>query len=162
MAKIDKVLEQAKAHFEPGEEAISTVLGAYETKIMGRDSVRNGIFVATNKRLVFFAKKLTGFDLEIFPYKNISSIEMGKNLMGHHISFFTSGNKASMKWISVGNVQKFVKAVKGMIASAASSSDKQASTAPMDLLEKLGKLREAGVVTEKEFELKKAEILARL
>ena len=32
----------------------------------------------------------------------------------------------------------------------------------MDLLEKLGKLREAGVVTEKEFELKKAEILARL
>ena len=67
-----------------------------------------------------------------------------------------------MKWISVGNVQKFVKAVKGMIASAASSSDKQASTAPMDLLEKLGKLREAGVVTEKEFELKKAEILARL
>ena len=56
--------------------AQDAVLGAYETKIMGRDSVRNGIFVATNKRLVFFAKKLTGFDLEIFPYKNISSIEM--------------------------------------------------------------------------------------
>ena len=88
MAKIDKLLKKAEAHFETGEKTISAVLGAYETKgLLGSDSVRNGIMIATNKRLIFFAKKLTGFDLEVFPYKNISSFEMGKNLMGNHVSF---------------------------------------------------------------------------
>ena len=91
MAKIDRLLERAKEHFDEGEQPLQTVLGAYETKVMGSDSVRNGIFIATDQRLLFYAKKLTGFDLEAFPYANISSMEMGKNLMGHYISFFASG-----------------------------------------------------------------------
>ena len=62
--------------------------------------------IATNKRLIFFAKKLTGFDLEVFPYKNISSFEMGKNLMGHHVSFFASGNKAQSEMDSWGQLSR--------------------------------------------------------
>ena len=163
MAKIDKLLKKAEAHFETGEKMISAVLGAYETKVLGADSVRNGIMIATNKRLIFFAKKLTGFDLEVFPYGNISSFEMGKNLMGHHISFFASGNKAKMKWIKGGNVQEFVETVKGSMATPAPpSTPQQASNDPMEQLEKLGKLRDSGVVTKEEFESKKAEILSRL
>ena len=62
MAKIDKLLKQAKEHLDEGEQPLQTVLGAYETKIMGGDSVRNGIFIATDQRLLFYAKKLTGYD----------------------------------------------------------------------------------------------------
>ena len=91
-------------HLDADEEILASIMGAYETEIMGNDSVRNGVFLATNRRLVFFAKKLTGFDFESFPYDKISSLEAGKNLMGKKVTFFASGNKAAMKWINDGDV----------------------------------------------------------
>ena len=95
--KIDKLIQLSREHLDDEENAIEVVMGAYETEWLGIDSVRTGIFIATDTRLVFFAKKIFGFELESFPYSNISSIEMGKGLMGHSISFFGSGNKVSMK-----------------------------------------------------------------
>ena len=130
---------------------------------MGADSVRKGIFIATNQRLLFYAKKLLGYDFEALPYANISSMEMGKNLMGHYISFFVSGNSCKMKWIE-GDVRAFVDTVKTQMAatksSAASSSEQP--TDPVDQLERLGKLHAAGVLTDEKFSAKKSEILARL
>ena len=79
-ARFGKLLERAKEHFSEGEQPLQTVRGVYETKIMGADSVRKGIFIATNQRLLFYAKKLLGYDFEALPYANISSMEMGKNL----------------------------------------------------------------------------------
>ena len=76
-------------------------MSKYETKIMGSDSVRKGILAATDRRMVFFAKKVGGYDLESFPYGNISSLEQGKNMMGGLLKFFASGNTVSMKWIDV-------------------------------------------------------------
>ena len=164
MAKIDKLLTRAKEHLDQGEQPLETVFGAYETKIMGGDSVRNGIFIATNQRLLFYAKKLTGYDFESFPYSSISSMEMGKNLMGHYISFFASGNSCKMKWIKVGDVGAFVDTVKAQMAAATSGSigSSQQPTDLVDQLERLGKLYAAGVLTDEEFSAKKAEILARL
>lgn len=167
MAKIDKLLEHAKDHFAPGEEALASVLGAYESKLMGEDFVvRNGIFIATNQRLLFYAKKLRGFDLESVPYDNISSLEMGKDfLVGHYINFFASGNSTKMKWIKVGDVPAFVEVVKTQMeaskTSAATPTPPPADD-PLSQLERLGKLHKSGVLTETEFESKKAEILARM
>ena len=164
MAKIDRLLERAREYFDEGEQPLQTVLGAYETKIMGADSTRKGIFIATDHRLLFYAKKLTGYAFEAFPYANISSMEMGKNLLGHYISFFASGNSCKMKWISDGDVRAFVGTVKTQM-EAAKSSAAPSSEQPTDLidqLEKLGKLHAAGVLTDEEFSAKKAEILARL
>ena len=164
MAKIDRLLERAREYFDEGEQPLQTVLGAYETKIMGADSARNGIFIATDHRLLFYAKKLTGYDFEAFPYANISSMEMGKNLLGHYISFFASGNSCKVKWIKDGDVRAFVDTVKTQM-EAAKSSAAPSSEQPTDLidqLEKLGKLHTAGVLTDEEFSAKKAEILARL
>ena len=77
MGKADKLLEQAKPHLEPDEVVRAAVMGAYEAKVMGSDSVRNGVLIATDRRVVFYAKKLGGFDLESFPYRNISSFQQG-------------------------------------------------------------------------------------
>ncbi len=165
MAKLDRLLEQAKAHFESGEKALVSVLGAYETKLMGSETVRNGIFVATDRRLLFYAKKFTGFDLEVFPYENISSIEMGKNLMGHHISLFASGNKVEMKWINKGEVQLFLNTVKSRISDvhgAREPASSRETVDPIEQLRKLGELQEAGVITQVEFETKKKEMLERI
>jgi hypothetical protein len=168
MAKIDKLTEQARAHLEPGEEIRAAVQGTYETKIMGSDTVRSGSLIATDRRLVFYAKKLGGYELESFPYGNISSFEQGKNMMGHNITFFASENKIHMKWVKTDNqLAQFTKVVRtAMNGSTTPSSVASIATAAqpdlMEQLRKLGELRAAGVLTEEEFAAKKAELLSRL
>ncbi len=161
MAKIDRLISKAQEHLDPNEKIISVLMGAYEAEIFGSNSVRNGIFIATNQRLVFYAKKLTGYDLEDFPFSNISSIESGKNLMGHTISFYASGNKVKMKWISVGEVPKFMDYVRSNIGKQPSNVIQQNESIP-DQIEKLSKLKDQEILTEEEFQIKKRELLARL
>lgn len=163
MASLEKLKEKAREYLEPEENIIEAVKGSYETKRFGKDSVRDGAFLATNKRVIFYAKKLTGYDLEIFPYSTISSIEMGKGIMGHKIKFFASGNQASMKWIKQGNVQKFVNEVKNRIGK------KEEVVIPPkieldipDQIKKLSDLKEQGILSEEEFETKKKELLTKI
>ncbi len=167
MAKLDKLTEKAKAHLEPGEEILAAVQGTYETKIMGSDSVRTGSLIATDRRLVFYAKKLGGYELESFPYGNISSFEQGKNMMGHNVTFFASGNKVHMKWIKTDKeLALFTETVKAAMNGARSSGAPTpiATNQPdiMEQLKKLGELRDAGVLTPDEFDAKKMELLARM
>jgi hypothetical protein len=108
MAGLEANVKAAREHLNQGEKIISAVFGAYETKIMGNSTVRNGVFLATDQRLVFFGKKMFGYDMEVFPFANISSFEQGKGAMGHKIAFYSSGNKVTMKWINKGDVKKFV------------------------------------------------------
>lgn len=160
MAKIDKLINNAQEHMEAGECIIASVMGAYETKIMNKGTVRNGIFMATDQRLIFYAKKLTGYDLEVFPYSTISSIEMGKNLMGHYIAFFASGNKASMKWINAGDVQFFVQSVKDRIGKKPDNYNGVVDAA--DQIRKFSELKDTGIITEEEFVTKKQELLSKM
>lgn len=172
MAKAEKLLDQARPHLEPDETVRAAVMGAYEAKVMGSDSIRNGVLIATDRRVVFYAKKLGGFDLESFPYGNISSFEHGKSMMGHQVAFHASGNKVNVKWLQPPNeFAAFLDVVKQAmnakhIAPAPPAVPAVASVAPptdvMSLLKQLGELRDAGVVTSEEFEAKKAELLSRI
>lgn len=161
MAGLKKNLKELQPHLSEGEEVLAHVFGAYETKIMGNDSLRNGLMAATNKRLIFFAKKTFGFDMEMFEYSNISSVEASKSMMGHTITFFASGNKASLKWIHEGDVPAFIETVR-----AKSSKPAPASSAPApdvyDQLDKLAALKDKGILNEHEYETKKQALLAKI
>ena len=108
--KAEKLLVRASQHLDDDETPLLSVLGTYETKRLGTDSVRSGILIATNKRVVFYAKKATGYDINFFRYKAISSIDTGKNMMGAYITLVVSGNEAHLKWIS-GDAAGFVETV---------------------------------------------------
>jgi hypothetical protein len=169
VGKLEKLTDKAREHLEPDENVDGAVLGAYEVKIMGQDSVRNGVLLATDHRLFFYAKKVTGYDIESFPYENISSFEQGKNMMGGTISFFASGNKATMKWIKEGDLRLFTEIVRGRMGKSKPAVDRSESdsapSATDDIpaqITKLAALRDAGVLTEAEFADKKAELLSRM
>lgn len=168
MAAVDKLLKRAEEHFDAEESALQAIQGLYETTVGGARTVRRGIFVATSQRLVFYAKRLTGYDIESFPYKSISSMEMGKKFLGHYIEFFASGNSAKMTNI-IGDVAQFVDAVRAQMEAKQSGATEEPpgdphvdKVDPVDQLERLAKLRESGVLTDAEFEEKKKLILARL
>lgn len=161
MAKIDKLIKEATGHLDPNEKIAASVLGAYETKIMGSNTVRNGVFLATDRRVFFYAKKMFGYDSESFPYSSISSFDQSKGLMGKTITFYASGNKVMMKWINVGDVDLFIETVRTAIGSKSSSG--QASTQSGDdsveQIKKLAALRDEGILTEEEFVAKKQKLL---
>jgi len=95
-------------------------------------------------------------------------------MMGHHITFHASGNKVHVKWLQPPNefaqLLDVVKAAMNAKHRTASSSQAEpippGPSSPADhvlaTLQKLGELRDAGVVTPAEFEAEKAELLRRV
>lgn len=162
MAKIDKLLGQAQQHLDQGERIEAAVLGTYETKIMGQDSIRAGILMATDRRLVFYAKKLGGYELESFPYQNISSFEGGKNMMGRYFRFAASGNDVTLKWINAGDIAQFEQLVRSRVGArpqAAAPAPAQPAGSVADELQKLAGLMQQGLISQQEFEAQKARLL---
>lgn len=138
------------------ESVIFSLSGVYETKSLGADTVKNGVLIATENRIVFYAKRLTGYDSESFKYSNISSIDTGKKMLGSSITFYASGNKVSMKWIQEPDYQQFVEYVEDKIGK------KEVVPQANDNLEELKKLKELldmEAITEEEYEAKKKELL---
>ncbi|MGY4689373.1 PH domain-containing protein [Salibacterium sp. K-3] len=157
--KLKKLTEKAKGHLDSDEKVLYKVLGAYETKVMGSESVRNGVLLATNQRLFFFAKKMTGHETESFPYSNISSFESGKGMLGHYMNFFASGNKVSMKWISDGDIDGFIKHIRDTIGKKEAAATTENASSSADELKKIADLRDSGVLTDEEFQEQKQKIL---
>jgi len=103
-----KHLESLSDHLQPNENIISSIFGVYETRRMGNKTIRNGVFALTETRLLFFAKKMFGYDLESFKFDKISSIERSKSAMGHSMTVYTSGNEVHVKWINDGDFVSFM------------------------------------------------------
>lgn len=180
MAKKDKLLGLLPQHLDPNEYVEVAVAGTYEIKMMGSDSVRSGIMAATPRRLVLFAKKLGGFDLDSYPYENISSFEQSKAMMGGSIGFFASGNKVTMNWIQDKDLAAFVELVRGRMGKQphtphppASAPQPTPAPAPppapsanadeiVAQIQQIASLHDAGILTDEEFAAKKAELLRRI
>ena len=156
MAKIDKLTRLAKEHLDTEEEIIAVVQGTFQAEMFGQETLRTGILVTTDRRVVLYCKKVSGYEMEVFLYSNISSIELGKDWMGHRVAFFVSNNKMGMKWIKTGDVQKFIEYVKSRIEKKGQETTPPEPIVDIpDQIKKLAELKDQGILTEEEFELKK-------
>jgi hypothetical protein len=158
---MSRLLKQATAHLAEDEEVLAAVPGVYEGELLGQDIPRNGLLVATDRRLLFYGKRLTGYDIESFPYENLSSFEQGRNLYGGYLHFFASGNRVEVKWIQkrrdLAALVAEVKARMGRRPTAA-----QPSADVPSRLRELAALHEEGLVSDDEFAEKKAQLLRDL
>ena len=112
MANKKKNLELIKNSFlHENEEIAHAIFAAYETKSLGNDTVKNGVLAATEERIIFCAKRLSGYDSEIFHYNKISTFELSKKIMGNIVTFYSSGNKVSIKWINDDELDDFIEYV---------------------------------------------------
>ena len=155
MASYKKNLKLVREHLQSNETILTSVEGVY----VKNEWTRNGIFVATENRVIFFAKKFSGFDLESFPFKNISSYEYGKELLGHKIKFFASGNEVKMKWIQSDNINEFNDFVNSNIGQQNNTQEFMQTESIASQLEKLASLLEKKLISDEEFKNTKAELL---
>jgi Bacterial PH domain/Short C-terminal domain len=141
-----------------------------ENIIRGFYAGGTGILIATNKRLVFIDKGLAKLRVEDFPYDKITSIQYNLGLAGGTLTIFASGNKADIQHVPKDQCKAFGDFVRARITSPTPHASVPASTTEaragdpfggdvLDKLERLGKLKAEGVLTEKEFQAQKRKIL---
>ncbi|WP_313091680.1 PH domain-containing protein [Chryseobacterium flavum] len=149
---------------------------------------REGIIFATPRRVVFIDKKILGGVVRNeFPLYDIISVEHTENLLYSILKINIKGASAEFKLhnksdgrtftnVVNGNiqyperyqqaqhrdVQAFRQDTPGLVQESVYNADKETSQTVFEQLEKLGKLRETGVLTEEEFTEQKKKLLDRL
>jgi len=127
----------------------------------GDKAQHNGALVVTAARVAFYRKGFFGEVLETIPLKSITSIER-KSLLGHRsIRLHTSGDSLEFKTYEKAQEQELVEAIEAGRASSNTPAESASANFAV-MLKQLGELKETGVLTEDEFNTKKAELLSRL
>ncbi len=130
--------------------------------IQGTYNGGQGILVATNRRLVFVDKGiLYGLKVEDFPLDKITTIQYETGLLLAEVKIHTSGNIATIDNVEKAGARKFAESVRNQISQPIGEVLNYEPD-PLAQLEKLGKLKAAGVLTEEEFSQQKKKLLEKI
>lgn len=171
-ALTDSEVNELANILDEDEKVIAIAEGTYEYNNL------KGIVLATQKTVMFIDKSIFGEVFKNkFPFTKIISIQHDTNLMSSGLKVFTSGFIAEFTLYSRSAAKKFYESVEPYLVRPGSQSEtsveqkpqpqqepvkKEAPEIIFDQLEKLGKLREAGILTEEEFAEQKKKLLAKL
>ncbi len=161
MGRVFGALEaSALADFvQPDERVVELAQGIY--------GKHQGMLVLTTQRLFFFDVGLIRAAVEEFDFKAIGSLGFSTKLSGETINISISGRSAEIKQIAHGRGAAFVAAFRRVRSEAATAASAPAQpTAPAldlaDQIRKLSELHSAGILTDDEFNTKKADLLSRM
>jgi hypothetical protein len=125
-----------------------------------------GLVVLTDRRLLFFQEGLMSKTSEDFPIDKVSSVQWSSGMVLGAIVIFASGNKAEIKNVGKDDGKEIVDLIRHRLSApqqpAAPAAPAATAPDPYEQLRKLGDLLDAGILTQEEFEEKKASVLARM
>ena len=127
-------------------------------EVVGIVECTPGLLAATSERLIHIG----GISINSYPYKRIDSIISQKSFIGSGIFIVTGGKKEWVPGIPKAKIDDFNNLINKQIASAGQDATIRASSGSndvLDQLEKLGKLKDQGVLSEEEFQQQKNKIL---
>ena len=135
--------------------------------VQGTYNNGNGILVSTDRRLIFIDKGLLyGLKVEDFPHDKISSIQYETGLILAKIKIHTSGNIALIDNVEKSSARQFAEFVRDFISRPKQQEpifiQNTAEPTIFDQLEKLGKFKEMGIVTDEEFNEQKKKLLEKM
>lgn len=124
-----------------------------------------GLLVATNKRLIYVSKVLLNVTVEEFYYNKISNIQYTSDIMFGQVEIYLSGSWCKFHNLNIKNGKQMADFIKQQINSVNDVQTTMQTTTiinqadPMEQLEKLSTLKEKGIITEEEFNVKKKQLL---
>ncbi len=149
-------------------ESVLAHLEGWIGEMMGKgdDTQHNGQFILTNQRACFFRKGFFGEVLETIPLTKITSVET-QSFLGHRVlRLHTSHDDLSFKTFEskelFDSVYRKLEEVRHAPRGDGSAAPIAPSESALDQLKKLGDLRNAGILTEDEFNTKKAALLSKI
>ena len=142
----------------PDETVLEVGVGSIDGKM--------GLVAITTQRLFFFQKGLAAESLQEFALPTIQALSTSKKLGGEKLEVSYSGMRAEIKQLGHGQGDVIVRAFRYAREQAATAVPSPAPAAPVadpaEQLTKLASLKEAGIITQDEFDTKKTEILSRM
>jgi len=137
------------------EHVVELGQGQYEGK--------QGLVVLTDERLFFLEESLGSETLEQFDLDVITSMSVNKTMTGETLQIFTAGHTAGIKSMGHGQADALERAFRTRQQPAAAAfSAAAAGEDPITQIERLASLRDRGLLSNDEFEAKKAELIARM
>lgn len=102
-------------------------------------------------------------DVEVIPTKSISSVQVRHGAWYHDVTVYASGNTIVFS-VDAADAEKLKALIMERITGGSSHAAPAAPAGPdvLEQIKKLGELRDAGILTDAEFETKKAALLDRL
>ncbi|MFX0142173.1 MAG: PH domain-containing protein [Candidatus Hodarchaeota archaeon] len=179
----EKRLVQAKSRvLNPDEELICVIKGRLSSRggrrvaslsprARSRKTLElppSGLLFITDKRIIFYLKVLLGrYQQIIFQYEHINSVYGGKGITGDKIDIKALTDNVSIDYIPKGDGTIALDYINEHIEEFKTQKVEvvRGGTPTVDIIEqieKLGQLREKGLITEEEFERKKTELLEKL
>lgn len=172
-----KRVKKMDEYLEPGEKVhFFASDGGSKLKIDGESQggVVKVLTVVTNRRVLFKAGKMIGGSQVSIDYKDISSVEVSFGVIQKRLNLETD---SKVFGIGVGQVEKdevqdmaqFIRQkMKGATRNDGTSTadqstdDSESEEDPLDKIERLGELRDNGVISEEEFQEKKQSLLDQI
>lgn len=165
-----KEVKNIDEYLDPGEKVHFLARSAGERFEIDGDVVDDVLAqrtAATDKRIVIKKKKNPfGYESQSIRYENISSVDLSSGLVKTKLRIETS---SKIYGIGVGQLSDdaaeamtdFIR-TKMSQANEPSSAKQNSEDDPLDKLERLRDLKEDGVISEAEFDEKKAELLDQI
>ena len=147
---------------------LSSMIYADENVIeIGQGTLDNkqGIVVLTNERLFFFEKSgLVGESLQQFSLDAIQALSTSKRMTGERLEVAHAGLKTEIKQMGPGQSDALINAFRNLkrATSAPVPTSSAAPSDPVEQMQQLKRLLDAGLITESEFNTKRATILDRM
>jgi Bacterial PH domain/Protein of unknown function (DUF2510)/Short C-terminal domain len=126
----------------------------------GQVGENNGLLALTGHRLIFLFEGWMGKSaFEDFPITNISSISYKAGMILATIEVYASGNKAVIKNVNKADAKDIADAIRARLGRPAAEATAQAAPSEADELAKWAALRDSGVISAEDFQVKKRQLL---
>lgn len=122
-----------------------------------------GTLVSTNKKLIFIdaGDYLNIVFKEVIPLENITSIDFSSS--NNSITIITSQKNINVESENPEYGASFFEAINKLMSNLGKSEPKDQSVSTiLDLVERLGKLRQSNILTDEEFSQEKAKLFSKL
>ncbi len=121
----------------------------------------------TDTRLLFFFDGLLNKQSEDFPLSIVSTVTASSGLLNATVRIVSGGHHTEIRRCPTADASRLAGAARTALAAsrAAQTLPSQPATAPPDIaaqIRQLGELKNAGLLTDVEFDTKKQELLSRM
>jgi len=160
-SKQQKEIDKAKRVLAENETILDVTTGMGAVRRMGKETKRNGALLVTDRRVIFFTKKIGGYEMSDHVYSMLTSVDYKKGLVSGNINISASGDRYHISMIPKNDVERIAQCIRSQMGSLKIHSESK-STNITQQLKDLAELHKQGILTDKEFTAKKTELLEKM
>lgn len=163
--KQQKEIDRAKHVLADDEEVLDITTGLGKVRRMGQEASRNGALIVTDRRVIFFTKKLGGYEMSDHVYGMLTAVDYKKGMMTGNINLNASGDHYHISLIPKSDVERVAKCIRSQMTSVKThpaARNESSNEQITDQIKQLASLHKEGILTDKEFASKKQDLLSRI